>query len=378
VSLVMSAVVLAFRLTVDDPQEPILFFLVVPIGLIAFEFGIAGGALAAGFASLIMGVWDLSTDSNLTPYGYVARGTLFLLSGLTVGSLSRTRKELEAHSTHWFEQSPDFNCVADLEGRLIRVNQAWIDTFGYSKGQINPDGMDGSEDLMSRLAGNVSVQFENRYRTVDDGYIWLRWVLTKDLSRGFVYATAHDVTPMKELEIKLRDQSQTDPLTGLSNRRHFESEARRQLDFLARYGHRGALFVLDVDRFKTINDNLGHKVGDQALITLAHAIKNRIRQVDLAARIGGDEFAILFPEVGENGAHLLAAALRDAIRGESISLDEPLSTITSSIGIALFESNQGLDLDAILADADQAMYEAKRAGGDGFSVAKYPTRIETP
>jgi diguanylate cyclase (GGDEF)-like protein len=163
--------------------------------------------------------------------------------------------------------------------------------------------------------------------------------------------------------------SETDELTGLSNRRHFESEARRQLDFTARYGLRGALFLLDVDRFKAINDTLGHKAGDDALITLAKGINSRIRQVDLAARVGGDEFAILFPEVGEKEARLLASALGGKIRRSSSSSDGSTPHLTSSIGICLFEATQDLDLDILLAKADSAMYEAKRAGGDGFALA---------
>jgi diguanylate cyclase (GGDEF)-like protein/PAS domain S-box-containing protein len=379
-ALIMVAVVFAFRVAVDDPGEPVLFFLVIPIGLVASQFGTAGGILAALGALLLVIAWDLTTASDLTPYGYFARGSLFLLSGGTIGTLWNARRELEVQGTHWFEQSADLNCVADLNGNFVRVNRAWSDTLGYSTSEllstpytthVHPDDVEKTVALSSRLAEEVdaAVQLENRYRKADGSYLWLRWTATVDRSRGLIYATAHDVTPMKDLEGRLRDLSQTDSLTGMSNRRHFESEARRQLDFIARYGHRGALFVLDVDRFKTINDTLGHKAGDEALVTLANGMKRRLRQVDLAARVGGDEFAILFPEAGEREAQLLAISLRDAIRSEQESKGESAPVVTSSIGIRLFEATDDLDLDRLFAEADAAMYDAKKAGGDGFALA---------
>jgi diguanylate cyclase (GGDEF)-like protein/PAS domain S-box-containing protein len=387
VAVVMFALVFALRVAVDDPAEPTLFFLVVPIGLISSEFGIRGGIVAAAGAFLLIVAWDLTTPPDLTPYGYIARGALFLLSGVTVGSLSSARRELEVQSTHWFEQSANLNCVTDLNGDFVRVNQAWVDVLGYSRSElintplithVHPDDVEKTVERSSRLAEDqdVAVQFENRYRKADGSYMWLRWTSRADRARGLIYATAHDVTPMKDLVGRLRDLSQTDALTGLSNRRHFESEARRHLDFIARYGHRGALFLLDVDRFKAINDTLGHKAGDDALITLAKGINSRIRQVDLAARVGGDEFAILFPEAGEQQARLLAAALGEEIRRSSSSSNGSTPHLTSSIGICLFEATQDLDLDILFAEADAAMYEAKRAGGDRFAFAASLTPVE--
>ena len=373
-ALVLYVAIFGFRLAVDDPTEPVLFFLVIPIGLIAAETGPLGGLGAAAAATLMVGGWDLTTESDLTPYGYFARGSLFVLSGLTVGSLSASRREVQVQNTHWFEHSPDLNCVVDLDGNFVRVNQAWSDSLGYPASDllgrsfiefVHPDDAEKTAALASRWEEDqdVSIRFENRYRRADGSFIWLRWTSEADRARGLIYATAHDVTAMKELEEQLRSLSQTDPLTGLSNRRHFEEEAGRQLNFIARYGHRGALFVLDIDRFKEINDASGHGAGDAALVTFASAIKARIRQVDLVGRIGGDEFAILFPEVGPNEARLLAMGLRDSIHQVS-------ATITSSMGIALFEATGRLDLVSLITCADKAMYVTKRAGGDGFTLGR--------
>ncbi len=101
-----------------------------------------------------------------------------------------------------------------------------------------------------------------------------------------VYASARDVTQTKELEAELRDLAQTDPLTGLFNRRAFQTEAQRQLDFLRRYGPGGALFLFDVDEFKAINDSLGHQAGDEALKKVALTIKARTRATDICGRLG--------------------------------------------------------------------------------------------
>ena len=256
------------------------------------------------------------------------------------------------------------------------MNSAFQDLLGYRKEQllgrpylsfVHPDDVEETVAMAASLAeGQVNQGgFENRYQAADGSYRWLRWTSTTDHSRGLVYATARDVTETKNLEKRLTNLAHTDSLTGLLNRRHFEDESRRQLEFIARYGPGAALFLFDIDRFKTINDTEGHAAGDAALKKVADAMDARVRKTDICARVGGDEFAILFPGVDRAQAASLAESLLDSIRSSS----DGGPTTTSSIGIALFDPTEPVPLETLMGEADEAMYQAKRAGGNRYAFA---------
>ena len=260
------------------------------------------------------------------------------------------------------------------------MNAAFSELLGYNVrdvvgtpyiSYVHPDDVEVTLAVSAQLAdGQRNVTgFENRYRSAAGSYRWLRWSTTNDLTRGRVYASARDVTETKELESELRELALRDPLTGLFNRRAFEMEGTRQLDFLRRYGPGGALMVFDIDGFKSINDSLGHKAGDKTLTKIAAVIQQRVRATDTCARLGGDEFAILFPGVGAKEAELLANGLLGSIREQMVESGEgPGAEVSSSVGVAMF-SQSAEDLEVLLASADKAMYDAKRAGGDRFVFA---------
>lgn len=366
------------RLIVSDPDQPIMFLLVIPIGIIAAEHGLRGGFLAAAAATGMVIAWELIQQPQVSPFSHIVRLTVFLVSGLGIGALTSARRSSAAEADRWFDQSADLNCVADLSGNFVRVNRAFVRTLGYQLrdllqtpyvAHVHPDDRQATNEIAAELASRRRdlVGFENRYMTAHGDYRWLRWTATADHERGLIYATARDVSETKELESELRIFAETDALTGLSNRRHFEVEARRQLEFLARYGSYACLIVFDIDGFKTINDVLGHQTGDEAIKKVGTAIKERIRATDAAGRLGGDEFAILFPEAGPHQAELLAEALVDAIASQRVSVTRLLS---ASIGVAIWKAGDPPDLGALLADADAAMYEAKRAGGNGYRIAQ--------
>jgi diguanylate cyclase (GGDEF)-like protein/PAS domain S-box-containing protein len=376
VATVLMAAIFVARLLVSDPTEPITFLMVVPIGLLAASFGLRGGVGGAFLASLLIFIWDEIANPVLTPFGYGARFVIFFLTGTTVGLLTSSRARLEEESSRWFDMSADLNCVADFDGKFLRINPAWAESLGYSSQDllsapymsfVHPDDVDKTTALAAKLVDGQekSLDFENRYRKPDGSYVWLRWTSRTDHSRRLIYASARDISVTKVLEEHLRELAQTDSLTGLFNRRHFEEEAIRQLDYIRRYGSRGALFAMDIDRFKEINDSLGHAAGDEALVLLARVIRDRIRATDLAARVGGDEFIILFPEVGANEAQLLGQALLNELERTPLAGGTQL---TISVGIALFSARDDLSLEMLSAAADRAMYQAKRAGGNQFAV----------
>ncbi len=169
-------------------------------------------------------------------------------------------------------------------------------------------------------------------------------------------------------EDQLRTLSLTDTLTGLPNRRHFQEQLSRELSRAAREHTPLALLVADLDHFKQINDQLGHHAGDKALQEVAQALRKTVRGQDIAARHGGDEFVLLLPGTGLEGALRLAERLSEQLRhGQTFPLPLRLS-----IGTAAIEGGKA-DGEALFRAADEALYEAKAAGG-GRAIATFAAR----
>jgi diguanylate cyclase (GGDEF)-like protein len=152
----------------------------------------------------------------------------------------------------------------------------------------------------------------------------------------------------------------TDHLTGLANRRRFERQLEREVTRTQRYGRPFCLLLLDIDHFKDVNDTHGHEAGDEAIRWLAKTLQAGTRGIDLAARIGGEEFAVLLTETNFDGGVDVAERLRQAIKQEEIPV---VGRITASFGVVEFPAcaQTGREL---LMNADAAMYEAKRQGRD--------------
>jgi diguanylate cyclase (GGDEF)-like protein len=157
----------------------------------------------------------------------------------------------------------------------------------------------------------------------------------------------------------------TDHLTGLANRRRFERQLEREVTRTLRYGHPFCLLLLDIDRFKDVNDTYGHEVGDEAIRRLAIILQAGTRGIDTAARIGGEEFAVILTEADFEGGFEVAERLRLAIKTAEVPT---VGHMTASFGVAEFpmSAQTGRELIAI---ADAAMYEAKRQGRDRVARA---------
>ncbi|GAC1606687.1 MAG: hypothetical protein NVS3B3_07460 [Aquirhabdus sp.] len=163
-------------------------------------------------------------------------------------------------------------------------------------------------------------------------------------------------------EAALEFASNTDPLTGVSNRRHFMPMVRREIARSHRFQHPVSLIVLDIDNFKTINDFHGHSTGDTAICALANICRKMARQIDFVARLGGDEFAILLLEVGMDDALTVAERIRAALESTTIkSLDCEEVHFTVSVGVAEQPLNNPSE-EWLIELADAAMYEAKKSG----------------
>jgi diguanylate cyclase (GGDEF)-like protein len=173
-------------------------------------------------------------------------------------------------------------------------------------------------------------------------------------------------------EKRLLAAATTDPLTGLANRSHFHVRAAAELSRARRSGEPVALVLADVDHFKRINDEHGHEAGDKVLVRLAALMRDSLREVDVLARWGGEEFLALLPASGSGSAAEVADRLREAVSALHIDLGGRTIQVTMSFGIAEL---QGADeLPAAIAHADAALYASKRAGRNRISqaAARYP------
>ncbi|MDF1584697.1 MAG: EAL domain-containing protein [Methyloprofundus sp.] len=170
---------------------------------------------------------------------------------------------------------------------------------------------------------------------------------------------AHDITLLKQAQTRLNWLSYYDDLTGLANRRLFLDRLEQTLTLAHRHNHSAALLFLDVDRFKIVNDNLGHAAGDEVLKETANRLLDDLRDSDLAARVGGDEFTLILPDTDADAAEIVAKKVLQHLLQPYI-LNEQQFILGSSIGIAIYPAD-GKNVKTLLQQADNAMYCAKKA-----------------
>jgi diguanylate cyclase (GGDEF)-like protein len=166
---------------------------------------------------------------------------------------------------------------------------------------------------------------------------------------------------------ELAREANHDPLTGLHNRRRFEEDLRAELARSHRYSVPGALLMLDLDRFKRVNDTLGHPAGDRVLAEIAAVLQGRARETDSIARLGGDEFAVILPRCSLPEAEGVATEIAGAIR-ERMNGDADVPPMTVSIGVSPFGTGHRLSYESAIGRADAALYSAKGAGRDRVVV----------
>ena len=178
------------------------------------------------------------------------------------------------------------------------------------------------------------------------------------------------VRRLREGRAELERLSVTDELTGLANRRKLDDELARELLSHERHKRSLAVLMLDVDRFKTLNDTHGHPAGDAVLRQLAEVMNGCVRKGDTVARFGGEEFVVILPETPADGASLLAERIRAATEARPFVIDDGGTPVraTVSVGLALFPAN-GRTAEALIAAADQALYRSKQGGRNRVTLA---------
>jgi diguanylate cyclase (GGDEF)-like protein/PAS domain S-box-containing protein len=267
----------------------------------------------------------------------------------------------------------------DGHDRLIAFNRQWLDAYELSPDNIRI-GMNFREvfanqeavrdldgylaDLKDRLA--KSEHTSNTVQFPDGRVIYISYGRRE--SGGWV-ATHEDITERKASEDRIERLAHYDSLTGLANRNLFKGSLDYALEEYSRHNTPFAVLLLDLDKFKSVNDALGHQCGDALLKQVAGRIKAQVRAVDTAARIGGDEFALIVApglSAAEDDAATLAARLVQAI-AEPYEIDGHPVVIGCSIGVALVPAH-GTRTDEILRNADLALYKSKNDGRNRFNL----------
>jgi diguanylate cyclase (GGDEF)-like protein/PAS domain S-box-containing protein len=268
--------------------------------------------------------------------------------------------------------------VADADGRLVRWNRACEQLLGYTQAEVDepgallelvPEGERRVAEAARRalVAGRSPIRTEFHWRTREGRLRLIEWTITAlagpEGRVDYMVATGVDVTDSRNwdaereaVEERLRHMADHDALTGLFNRRRFEEELERHIAHGRRYGMSGALLLLDLDDFKQVNDRHGHRAGDRVLTAVAVVLRHRLRESDIVARFGGDEFAVLMPVGGAEEAAELADLLERAVNRD---VPAPTGPLHASVGTALFE--ESTTADEILSRADDAMYAKKRS-----------------
>jgi diguanylate cyclase (GGDEF)-like protein/PAS domain S-box-containing protein len=273
--------------------------------------------------------------------------------------------------------------VVDTQARVVLANDAIARLFGVAVGElvgrplsgVPVDLLDDNGHLLpsERMPMERALRGEQVRAAVmrlvrrDGTLLWIEAqaspLLDEDGELYGAVASYDDVTLRVEEDRRTRREADTDPLTGLANRRALERTLASSLGRAAARGRAAAVLMLDLDGFKAINDSHGHAAGDAALREVARRLRRCVRERDLVARLGGDEFVVLLTDVGgSSGAAAEACERVHAVLSEPIALEQADVRLRAAIGVATFPAD-GADAPALLAHADRAMYAAKAAGG---------------
>ncbi|MBV8982718.1 MAG: EAL domain-containing protein [Acidimicrobiia bacterium] len=366
------------------------------------ETTLNGKKVALSHAPLGIGGWTSMTEQTVSEfYGPLQSGRtlidLTLVGVLAVAALalavfSHTRHTAVKREKDTLRRSEErFQSLArnafeiitlvDAEGTILYDSAAIERVLGFHPeervGQngfdfVHPDDQHRARDILERVLEEpgVPAQLEVREMRRDGEWRWIEIGVTNlldDPSVGAIVANQRDITERRAFQEQLTRQAYHDALTGLPNRAMFQNRLEVALARAARRQRKIAVLFVDLDRFKIINDSLGHEVGDDLLVTIAHRLRNAVRDEDTVGRLSGDEFTVLLEEV-ENDfeAAMVAQRIIDDVR-QPVDLGGHQVFVGASVGIAVSQGGEDRAED-LLRDADLAMYRAKERGRSRYEV----------
>jgi diguanylate cyclase (GGDEF)-like protein/PAS domain S-box-containing protein len=274
-----------------------------------------------------------------------------------------------------FESTAEGVLITDTGQRINAVNRAFSEITGYSESEaigetprLLASGAHDSAFYASMwyqltAEGHWQGEISNRRKNGEIYPCWLTISAVRNSDQFITHFVAvfADISSLKQAQARLDYQAHHDPLTGLPNRTLFESRLQSALNHCEQSNALGAVLFLDLDRFKHINDSLGHPVGDLLLKGIAQRLKENLRDIDTVARLGGDEFIILLPGLQtEEDAEVIATKLLNTFSAP-FQAGEHEFFISTSIGTALFPAD-GADVATLIKNADAAMYRSKAKG----------------
>jgi diguanylate cyclase (GGDEF)-like protein/PAS domain S-box-containing protein len=319
--------------------------------------------------------WCLVSGCAIDP-AHSNEGSIWVYADVTERKQAEEKLRLSATV---LEHIADGVMVIDTERKIVAVNPAFTQITGYTESEAL-----GQESTLTRSSRHDEAFYGALWDELmstgfwrgeiwnlrKNGELYLEW-LTVSAVRDNAGVTTHyvgvfsDITKVKESQEKLDHMAHHDPLTALPNRLLFHDRLQHALQRAARDQQQLAVLFIDLDRFKNVNDTLGHHIGDELLKQVASALARRLRDGDTLARLGGDEFIVLLENVdGEFGAGHVAEKLMAMFEQPFIVSDYELF-VTGSVGISLFP-NDASDLNMLIRNADVAMYQAKARGRNGY------------
>ncbi len=318
-------------------------------------------------------------------FAHLMRYGLPIGAGLTLHFLVRTYynnrslgeiHERLHHLSTALDNSKTSVLIADCDGRVIYVNQRFAETLRLGVDTVIGDHLDITSEepnafcsvLLNAMANQSPWMGEVRYRTDDSEIRWdqvaINPVLDKNGQPTHFLCVRYDITPRKQLEARLNVMAYYDSVTGLHNRAYLENHGDSLLMRAHHDQRRLAVFYLDLDDFKKVNDSLGHEAGDLVLQAVATRLTGVLGENDVVMRLGGDEFLAVLQDAQEQSLEQTAQCIIHAVT-EPITIYSREVFMGTSVGISVYPKD-GDDLPTLMKHADIAMYHAKKRGGNSF------------